>query len=154
MSRALAALLLAVFLALASPARAQMQVQLREPICDHLPFDPAAVRRLYQFMAAVQTISRVVDLLDGSHNVIHGMSVQEARAIVARGTPDEIHKIDGHFALVARNGITVRMVRTIGKLMRYFIAKRDSGPELIVSDRIDRIYEWLKSKGLGDSYDW
>ncbi len=103
-------------------------------------------------MAATQTISRVVDLLDESRNVIHGMSVREARAIVARGKPNEIRKIDGHFALVARSGTTVRMARTIGKLMRYFIAKRDTGPALIVSDRIDAIYEWLKSAGLDDQF--
>ena len=92
-------------------------------------------------MAETKTISRVVDLLDESRNVIHGMSVREARAIVARGKPNEIRTIDGHFALVARSGTTVRMARTIGKLMRYFIAKRDTGPALIVSDRIDAIYE-------------
>ncbi len=46
-------------------------------------------------MAATQTISRVVDLLDDSRNVFHGMSVREARAIVALGNPNEIRKIRG-----------------------------------------------------------
>jgi len=32
--------------------------------------------------------------------------------------------------------------------MRYFLAKREAGPVLVVTDRIDAIYAWLKSEGL------
>jgi asparagine synthase (glutamine-hydrolysing) len=32
--------------------------------------------------------------------------------------------------------------------MRYFLAKRHAGPALVVSDRIDTIFEWLRSEGL------
>jgi asparagine synthase (glutamine-hydrolysing) len=103
-------------------------------------------------MPTTQPVSRLVDLLDPSRNVLHGLSNAQAREIVARGIPEEIHAIDGQFALVARDGIIVRMVRTIGRLMRYFIAKREEGPALVVSDRIDTIYEWLRSEGLDDQF--
>jgi asparagine synthase (glutamine-hydrolysing) len=32
--------------------------------------------------------------------------------------------------------------------MRYFLAKREAGPVLIVADRIDTIWDWLKSESL------
>ncbi len=99
-----------------------------------------------------QTISRVIDLLDASRNTIYNMTVEEARAIVAAGDPDAIRGIDGQFALVGREGTSVRMARTIGRLMRYFIAKLQAGPALVISDRIDTIRSWLESEGLGDQF--
>ncbi len=99
-----------------------------------------------------EPISQVIDLLDPAGNVIHGMSVETARAIVARGDVDGIGKIDGQFALLGRQCKEVRMARTIGRLMRYFIAKLAEGPALVISDRIDGIYNWLKSAGLADQF--
>lgn len=103
-------------------------------------------------MHTKQPISRVVDLLDRSPQVLYGLSVLQAREIVGRGNPGEIRRIDGHFALVACEGTTIRMVRTISRPMRYFIAKRDAGPVLVVSDRIDTIHQWLKSEGLSGQF--
>ncbi len=103
-------------------------------------------------MHDAQTISRVVDLLDPTTNAIFNMSDAEARAIVGSGDPEAIRRIDGQFALLAEEGKTVRMARTIGRLMRYFIAKREAGPVLIVADRIDTIHNWLKSEGLDDQF--
>jgi len=71
-----------------------------------------------------QPLARVVNLLDPSRNVIYGMTHEQATEIVAAGEPEAVRKIDGHFALVGVNGTNVRLARTIGKLMRYFIAKR------------------------------
>jgi len=42
----------------------------------------------------------------------------------------------------------VRMARSLDRPMRYFLAKRQEGPVLIVAPRIDAIYNWLKSEGL------
>jgi asparagine synthase (glutamine-hydrolysing) len=94
----------------------------------------------------------VVDLLDPVRNVIYGMTVEQARGIVARGNPDEVRSIDGHFALVGRDGKTVRLARTIGRLMRYFIAKRAEGPALIIADRMDAIQKRLSEEGLADQF--
>lgn len=94
----------------------------------------------------------VVDLLDPSRNILFSHTPDQARQIVRDGTPDEVRAIDGQFAIVAQNGRTIRMARTIGRLMRYFIAKRMDGPQLVVADRIDAIQEWLASKGLADQF--
>ncbi len=103
-------------------------------------------------MQTTETISRVIDLMDASRNTIYNMTVEEARAIVTRGDPEGIRGIDGQFALVGRDGKTVRMARTIGRLMRYFIAKLQAGPALVISDRIDDIRSWLQSEGLADQF--
>ncbi len=103
-------------------------------------------------MTLLQPISRVVDLLPPSGNLIYNSTLDEARAVVARGNAREIASLDGHFALVARDGATVRMARTISRIMRYFIAKFDNGPVLIVSDRIDAIHQWLTAAGVEDQF--
>lgn len=95
-----------------------------------------------------QYVERVVDLLDPANNRIHNMSTEEARARVLSGDPDAIRGIDGSFALLAREGKTVRMARTLDRPLRYFLAKRAEGPALIVADRIDQLREQLRREGL------
>jgi asparagine synthase (glutamine-hydrolysing) len=93
-------------------------------------------------------IERVVDLLDPSLNQIHNLSLDEARQRVLSGKPDAVREIDGSFALLAREGKTVRMARSMDRPMRYFLAKRAEGPALVVADRIDAIFNQLKAEGL------
>jgi asparagine synthase (glutamine-hydrolysing) len=93
-------------------------------------------------------IERVVDLLDPSLNQIHNLSLEEARQRVLSGEPEAVREIDGSFALLAREGKTVRMARSMDRPMRYFLAKRAEGPALIVADRIDAIFNQLKAEGL------
>jgi len=103
-------------------------------------------------MLPVTTIERLVDLTDPSSNTILNMTLDEARARVASGDPQQVRGIDGQFALVTKTGKIVRMARSIGQPLRYFIAKRQAGPALIVSDRIDAIAAYLKSEGLSDQF--
>lgn len=103
-------------------------------------------------MTTVQTIERLVDLTDPAANVLLNMSVEEARARVASGDVQQVRGIDGQFALVAKTGKIVRMARSIGQPLRYFIAKRQAGPALVVSDRIDAIAEYLQAEGLADQF--
>ena len=97
-------------------------------------------------------IEKVVDLLDPSLNQIHNMSVEEARRQVLTGDPGKVRTIDGSFALVAREGKTVRLARSLDRPMRYFLAKRAEGPALIVADRIDAIFTQLKAEGLHEQF--
>ena len=97
-------------------------------------------------------IERVADLTDPSANRLHGMSVEEARRRVASGKAQDVRGIDGSFALVGRDGETVRMARSLDRPMRYFLAKREDGPMLVVSDRIDGIRSFLLSEGLGEQF--
>ena len=75
-------------------------------------------------------------------------------AVARLGTGDaaQVREIDGQFALVHRNGHIIRMARSIGRPMRYFLAKQVAGPCLIVAERIDEIAEFLKSEGLAEQF--
>ena len=97
-------------------------------------------------------IRETIDLTDPGANIILNMTVEEARERVACGDPERVREIDGQFALVAQRGHTVRMARSIGLPMRYFIAKLSDGPALVVSDRIDAIEHWLEGQGLHDQF--
>jgi asparagine synthase (glutamine-hydrolysing) len=99
-----------------------------------------------------QYIERVVDLIDPATIRIGNLTVEEARARLLRGPAESIREIEGSFALVARVGKTVRMARSLDRPMRYFLAKRQEGPALIVADRIDAIYHHLKSEGLDGQF--
>ena len=67
---------------------------------------------------------------------------------MSNGDPEEVRKIDGSFAIVTKEGQQVRMARSIGRPMRYFMAKQVDGPLLVVAERIDDIYNYLKELGL------
>src|SRR6185312_3972245 len=99
-----------------------------------------------------QYIERVVDLLSPSLNRIRNMTVDGARRRVLSGKPQAVREIDGSFALLAREGKTVRMARSLDRPMRYFLAKRHEGPALIVADRIDTIHQQLKADGLDSQF--
>lgn len=99
-------------------------------------------------LAVDQYVERVVDLTEPEENQIYNVSVEEARSLLLTGKPDAVRGLHGSFALIAREGKTVRMARSLDRPMRYFLAKRQEGPVLIVASRIDAIYNWLKSEGL------
>jgi len=93
-------------------------------------------------------VERVVDLTEPEANQIFNLTVEEARARLLAGALDAVRGIHGSFALIAREGKTVKMARSLDRPMRYFLAKRSEGPVLIVAPRIDAIYNWLKTEGL------
>ncbi len=97
-------------------------------------------------------VERVVDLLDPAANRILNMSVDEARTRVLSGDAAKVGEIDGSFALLARDGKTIRMARSLDRPMRYFLAKRAEGPALIVADRMDALYAQLQMEGLADQF--
>ncbi len=97
-------------------------------------------------------VERLVDLLDPAANVLLNATPDELAAAVASGDPDRLRAIDGQFAVVWKDGITVRMARSIGRPMRYFLAKQQDGPCLIVAERIDEIYRQIEREGLADQF--
>ena len=100
----------------------------------------------------LRPVERIVDLLDPRLNQIHNMSLDEARRRVLAGDPADVRSIDGSFALIAVDGVTVRMARSLDRPMRYFLAKRHEGPALFVSDRIDTLQRALDAAGLGQQF--
>ncbi len=97
-------------------------------------------------------IDRIVDLLDPELNRLHNVDVEEARRRVSSGDPAAVRSIDGSFALVTVDGITVRMARSLDRPMRYFLAKRHEGPALFVADRIDTLQRALEDAGLDQQF--
>jgi asparagine synthase (glutamine-hydrolysing) len=103
-------------------------------------------------MTPYQAVDRVVDLLDPDKNLLYNMTTGQARALLAEGDADAIRRLDGHFALVATRGQRVLLARSIGRPLRYFIAKRSAGPCLVAADRIDVIHRYLQDEGLADQF--
>ena len=95
-----------------------------------------------------QYVTDFVSLLDHGSNIILNMTPEAASAAIVSGDPAAVRKIDGQFAIVEKVGQQVFMARSIGRPMRYFLAKQTSGPLLIVAERMDEMYEYLKQKGL------
>jgi asparagine synthase (glutamine-hydrolysing) len=100
----------------------------------------------------LRPIERIVDLLDPGLNQLHGIDAEEARRRVLSGDAAAVRAIDGSFALVAVDGITVRMARSLDRPMRYFLAKRHEGPALFVADRIDTLRGALEDAGLESQF--
>jgi len=96
----------------------------------------------------VQKLDDFVNLTDPEKNQIFNMSQAEAEKIISTGNPEDIRKIDGNYAIVTKKDQQVYMARSIGRPMRYFMAKQVAGPLLIVADRIDDIYSYLKESDL------
>src|SRR3954469_13517764 len=97
-------------------------------------------------------VERVTDLLDPRLNHLHGLDVEDARRRVLSGNPAAVRAIDGSFALVAVDGRTVRMARSMDRPMRYFLAKRHEGPALFVAHPIPARQRALDAAGLGGQF--
>src|SRR5664280_415199 len=97
-------------------------------------------------------VARVVDLTDPALNLLGGLSLEDARARVASGDAKAVADLDGSYALVGVDGITVRLARSLDRPLRYFLAKEADGPVLVVADRIDAIERWLSAHGHGDQF--
>jgi asparagine synthase (glutamine-hydrolysing) len=97
-------------------------------------------------------LREVVDLTDPATNVVFNMTVDEARQRVASGDVEQVRQIDGHFALLAQRGVSVRLARSLQTPLRYFIAKLEAGPTLVVAHRIDALRDWLASQGLQEQF--
>lgn len=103
-------------------------------------------------MATHAYVGRLVNLLDPSGNLIFNMSVEDAIARVGSGDAAQVRAIDGQFALLHQQGHIVRMARSIGRPMRYFLAKKAEGPCLVVAERIEELAQWLRQEGLDDQF--
>ena len=64
----------------------------------------------------------------------------------------QVGEIDGQFAIMQKRGNIVRMARSIGRPMRYFLAKRAEGPCLIVAERMEQLRAALAEEGLEDQF--
>ncbi|MFM9068036.1 MAG: asparagine synthase-related protein, partial [Planctomycetota bacterium] len=75
-----------------------------------------------------------------------------AQEAVASGDATRVGQIRGQFAIVAKQGHFVRLARSLGRPMRYFLAKQAAGPLLIVAERMEEIQRQLAADGLEDQF--
>ncbi len=99
-----------------------------------------------------QPVQNFVNLLDYNNNIIFNMTPEEVSEAIISGDANRVRKIEGQFAIVEKVGQEVFMARSIGRPMRYFLAKQTAGPLLIVAERMDEIYDFLKSKNLHSQF--
>ena len=97
-------------------------------------------------------IHRVVNLLDSSKNTILNCDYDDAERRVARGDVAEVAAIEGQFAILGQEGRVVRMARSIGRPMRYFLAKKAEGPCLYVAESMHELSSALQQDGLADQF--
>lgn len=98
-------------------------------------------------------MERLVDLVGPRESGLTGATTSEIKEAVHRADLDRLRATDGHFAATSRDGQTVRLARTIGLPLRYFVAKRYHGPYLVVADRIDALYEYCCREKIGWQFD-
>jgi asparagine synthase (glutamine-hydrolysing) len=98
-------------------------------------------------------VDRFVDLLGNRQSGLTGLSLDRVGAAVEAADVGALARTDGHFAATARSGHVVRLARTVGVPLRYFVAKMYHGPFLVTSDRIDAIFEWCCDRRIGWQFD-
>jgi asparagine synthase (glutamine-hydrolysing) len=98
-------------------------------------------------------VDRLIDLAGPRTTALGGASEAELLRAVVRGDAAALAKGDGHFAVTARDGKTVRLARTIGIPLRYFVAKMYHGPFLVVAERMDRIFAWCRDERIAWQFD-
>ncbi len=97
-------------------------------------------------------VERLVNLIDPNANVFLNMTQDEAAERIQSGDPTRVREIDGQFAILHKEGRKVFLARSIGRPMRYFLAKRSEGPCLVVAERMDEIRGFLQREGLGEQF--
>lgn len=97
-------------------------------------------------------LARVIDWVGDDRQNLWNLSPAEARARLLAADPAALLGVAGSFALVARDGETVRMARSLDRPLRYFLAKEVEGPMLVVAERISEIRDFLASCGYQDQF--
>jgi len=97
----------------------------------------------------LEGVERLIDLTGFQASADVAAKRDSVLAAIHAGDTAALGAIGGQFAGTARDGQTVRLARTIGVPLRYFVAKMYHGPFLVVSDRMDRIFDWCQSQRIG-----
>lgn len=101
----------------------------------------------------LEGVDRLVDLAGPRTSALSGASAADVLVAVGRCDAATLRATDGHFAVTARDGKTVRLARTIGIPLRYFVAKMYHGPFLVVAERMDQIFAWCREQAVAWQFD-
>jgi asparagine synthase (glutamine-hydrolysing) len=99
-----------------------------------------------------QPIQDLVNLIDPASQRLIGLSVEQAENLMRSEDPQALCSAQGSFALVVRDGEKVYLARSLDRPLRYFLAKQESGPLLVVAERIDQIRDRLEKQGYGNQF--
>jgi asparagine synthase (glutamine-hydrolysing) len=99
-------------------------------------------------------VERLRTLSNAQHNsALTGVPMDAVAEAVRQADLSTLAASDGHFAAVARDGQTVRLARTLGIPLRYFVAKMFHGPFLIVAERMEQLFQWCQEQKIGWQFD-
>ena len=101
----------------------------------------------------LEGVDRLVDLAGVRAAGLSGATMAEIGSAVSRCDTARLARTDGHFAGTGRDGRTVRLARTIGIPLRYFVAKMYHGPFLVVAERMDEIFAWCDAQRIAWQFD-
>ena len=97
-------------------------------------------------------INDLVNLIDPATQQLSELDLDQALEQLTGDDVAPLESLEGSYALVARKGEKVFLARSLDRPLRYFLAKQESGPLLVVAERIDAIAQWLEGKGYGDQF--
>jgi asparagine synthase (glutamine-hydrolysing) len=101
----------------------------------------------------LEGVERLIDLTGFQASADAAPARDEVLRAIRAGDTASLAAVGGQFAGTVRDGQTVRLARTIGVPLRYFVAKMYHGPFLVVADRIDRLFDWCQSQRIGWQFD-
>ncbi|MEX2152190.1 MAG: asparagine synthase-related protein [Gemmatimonadaceae bacterium] len=100
----------------------------------------------------MRPIAQVINLVPPGSQRLRATSLPDAQQRLLSGDPDGVLALEGSFALVARDGQRAVLARSLDRPMRYFLAKAQEGPVLVVAERIDEIAGELERRGWSDQF--
>jgi asparagine synthase (glutamine-hydrolysing) len=101
----------------------------------------------------LEGVDRLIDLAGVRTAGLTGGGALEIVEAIQRCDTSMLAATDGHFAATARDGKTVRLARTVGIPLRYFVAKMYHGPFLVVATRMDEIFLWCREQRIAWQFD-
>ena len=101
----------------------------------------------------LEGVERLAHLGNTQSIALTGATIPQLNEAVNRCDIATLAQTDGHFAAVEREGKTVRMARTMGIPLRYFVAKMYHGPYLVVGERMEQLFDWCQEQRIGWQFD-
>ena len=95
-------------------------------------------------------VERLVDLTEPEANQIYNLSIDDARELILRH-PEQAHQIHGSFALIAKEGKTVRMARSLDRRFESGLneCREVTARELAAEDWMTNLKQWACSLFAG-----
>jgi asparagine synthase (glutamine-hydrolysing) len=101
----------------------------------------------------LEGVDRLIDFVGVSTAGLTAAGAADIATAVQHCDVAALSRTDGHFAATARDGKTVRLARTLGIPLRYFVAKMYHGPFLVVATRMDEIFIWCREQRIAWQFD-